>query len=313
MSDVSRETEPIVDDEALVRYLIGAMTDEQAEPLDELSVADADFEARLRALEYDLLDGYVNGELAGETLDQFRSHYLSSPSGLAKVDIAGALRGYRRDRVRDARTPAPIAARMRARWWTLAAAAVLALVIGGLAVDNVRLRRQAIEASERQAALELRERQLRDTLSRQQSEMTATSRDLGRARDALAAARAGATGQPSTAPRVLAFVLLPATRGSGEIPAIAIAASTNTVILRLQLDGKDYRRYDVAIKDANTGRIVWRSRRLRAASAGNRTILPASLPANVLRSGAYAAEVTGIPERGQPEPLDRYPFRVVLQ
>jgi hypothetical protein len=318
MSNVSRETGHTVNDETLVRYLIGAMTDEEADPLDELSVADAEFETRLRAVEYDLLDAYANGELTGETLDRFKAQYLSTPAGLAKVEIAGALRGYRASEAAGARgarasAAAPAAARATGWWMLAAAAAVLLLATGWLAAENFRLRREAGEAREHQATLEQRERQLQETVDRQQSAMTAASQELARVREALAAGQAAAA-------RVLAFVLLPANRG-GESPAIRIPANTDTVTLRLQLDGNDYARYNVTIKEENTGRIIWRGARLRATTAAaaaasaprSRTILPASLPAHVLRPGAYAADVVGLADGRPPEPLDSYPFRVVLQ
>jgi hypothetical protein len=321
MTDVSPETGRALGDETLVQYLIGGLTDDEAEPLDELIVADDAFAVRLRAVEDDLVDAYVHGELTGDTLQRFTAHYLSSPWGRTRVEIAEALRGYRRedtqaDRAVTPVTPATSAARRAvAWWWPLAAAAVLLLVAGLLAIDNVRLRRDAATTGERLATLEQRARQLEDAVNRQQSAIAATSQELARARDALAAA-AGQARMPepaSAGPRVLAFVLLPANRDAGETPTIAIPANTGAVMLRLQLDGDDYSRYTVAIKDAATDRIVWRSDRLRAVSAGDRKMLPASVPAHVLRPGAYTADVTGIPPRGPSEPLDPYPFRVVLQ
>jgi hypothetical protein len=318
MTDVSSQTGRALGDETLVQYLIGGLPDDQVEPLDELLVADAAFEVRLRAIEDDLVDAYVNGELTGDTLGRFTSHYLSSPAGRARVEIADALRGYRRDDARDDRvaTPAAGAAARRdiAAWWPLAAAAVLLLAAGLLVIDNVRLRREATTMREQQATLEQRERQLAEAVSRQQSQIAATSQELARARNAIAAGQARTPGQPATGPRVLAFVLLPANRGAGETPTITIRANAAAVLLRLQLDGDDYARYTVVVKDEATDRVVWRSDRLRAVSAaGEKKMLPASVPVNVLRPGVYTADVTGLPQRGPSEPLDPYPFRVVLQ
>jgi hypothetical protein len=312
MTDVSPETGRALDDGALVQYLIGGMSDEDVEMVDELSVADAELEARLRAVEHDLVDAYVNRELTGETLERFKSNYLSSPAGLAKVEIAEALRGYRRDPVGAGRTAAPVAGRAVA-WWPLAAAAVLALAAGLLAIDDVRLRRQATDVRERLATLEQRERQLQEAIGRQQSELTATSQELARVRDALAAGQVRSPEQPSTARPVLEFVLLPANRDAGETPTIAIPADAETVTLRFQLEGEDYARYEAVIKDASTDRILWRSGHLRPVPSGNRQMLPAAVRTNLLPPGAYTAVVAGIPERGPSEPLDHYPFRVVLQ
>jgi len=313
MSDVSPENGRAPDDQTLIRYLTGGMTDVEAEPLDELSVADADFDLRLRAVEHDLVDAYVNGELSGETFERFTSHYLASPEGLSKVEIAASLRGYQRDRAKLVGPAATPAAGPAMPWWRLAAAAVVVLATGSLVVDNLRLRRQAIDVRDHQTALEQRDRQLQEALSRQQSEMAATSQELARARDALASAQAGTPGQPSSGRSLLAFVLLPASRGAADIPTIGLPRTGDAVTLRLQLDGETYSRYEVALTEAIGDRAVWRSSRLRAESSGDRWTLPVTVPAGLLREGAYTAEVIGIPARGQGELLDRYPFRVVLQ
>jgi len=316
---VSPETGRVLDDETLVQYLIGGLTGEDVETIDEAIVADAEFEVRLRAVEDDLVDAYVNGELTGDTFDRFTSYYLTSPAGRARVEIAEALRGYRRENA-SAVAPAPAVRRSAAAvWWPLAAAAVLLLAAGLLTIDNVRLRRETTTLREHQATLEERGRQLEEAMNRQQAEIASTSQALTQAREALAAgqAHAPAPGQtsPSPIPPVLAFLLMPANRGTDKTPTIAIPANAGAanVTLRLQLDGNDYPRYTVVVKDADTNRIVWRSGQLRAVSEGNRTMLPALVPASLLRPGAYTADVAGVPRSGPSEPLDPYPFRVVLQ
>src|SRR5215467_11468051 len=86
----SAEPNP-VEDQTAIRYLLGAATEEQTDLLDHLSVADEDFAHRLRALEDDLVDAYVRGELSGETLQRFRAFYLSSAMRREKVRFAEAL------------------------------------------------------------------------------------------------------------------------------------------------------------------------------------------------------------------------------
>src|SRR5438477_7416987 len=83
--------EPIRDDQSLIRYLLGSLPADQAERLDELSVADDDFAWRLRGAENDLVDAYVRNTLSGETLERFRSFYLSSPLRREKVKVAETL------------------------------------------------------------------------------------------------------------------------------------------------------------------------------------------------------------------------------
>src|SRR5215813_5519412 len=80
------------DDELLTRYLLGELSAEQAEKLDELSVSDDAFVWRLSGVENDLVDSFVRGELHGETLKRFRSFYLSSVLRRQKVEFAVGLR-----------------------------------------------------------------------------------------------------------------------------------------------------------------------------------------------------------------------------
>ena len=55
-------------DEVLVRYLLGSLPHEEAERLDELSIADDTVASRLSEAENDLVDAYIRNELSGETL-----------------------------------------------------------------------------------------------------------------------------------------------------------------------------------------------------------------------------------------------------
>jgi len=109
------------DDEILLRYLVGPMAHDEAERFDELSVADEEFGLRLKALETDLVDAYVRSELSGETLDRFRSHYLTTPARREKVRLADTLRTYQQ---RAARAQPPESHR---RWLTMTAAPRLAM------------------------------------------------------------------------------------------------------------------------------------------------------------------------------------------
>src|SRR3954468_22686301 len=119
------------DDEQLVQYLLGLLPSEDAERLDEASIADDDVAARLRVAEDDLVDAYVRGTLIGDTRTRFESHYLSSPRRRERVASArqfvraidGAPRRLPAD---DGRGPG--ASRLVS---TLAVAAALSLVATG--------------------------------------------------------------------------------------------------------------------------------------------------------------------------------------
>ena len=79
-----------ISDERLIEYLLGSSND-GTELLDERGIADDAIAGRLTALENDLLDAYVRGELPQATRERFRAHYLASEHRQEKVRFAEAL------------------------------------------------------------------------------------------------------------------------------------------------------------------------------------------------------------------------------
>jgi hypothetical protein len=77
----------------LVDYLLGALSEDETERLDELSIADEEFAWRLNAVENDLVDGYVRGELPPAMRERFQVSYLLSEERRNKVAFAEAFAG----------------------------------------------------------------------------------------------------------------------------------------------------------------------------------------------------------------------------
>lgn len=325
MSDVSHTTGREPDESTLVRYLIGRASEAEAEQLDEQSVVSEAFAERLRAVELDLVDAYVNGELTGDTLDGFKAQYLRTPAGLAEVSLAEALRGYRRapSAARPAadRPAAPDSAaapniRVHARpWlsptWALAAAAIVLAASAYLLLDDLRLREQMSGVRETHASLERRVQQLQEELDRKQSEARAAEQELARAREALAAVPDRAGEEPRTSGSLLALVLSPGRRGGDQLTQFKIPPGADAVVLRLPLVAVDFAHYEAVLKDASTDRVVWRSGRLPAPPARERPLLPVTIRTSLLAPRTYTLELTGMSAGGEAEPLDSYAFRVV--
>jgi hypothetical protein len=80
-------------DEQFVRYLLGLLTEEEAERVDELSIADDDIAWRLRAAENDLVDAYVRGTLKDTDRARFERVYLVTPKRRDKVRVDRARGG----------------------------------------------------------------------------------------------------------------------------------------------------------------------------------------------------------------------------
>lgn len=81
-----------LDDAALRRYLLGLLTEADAEGLEEAYFARADVLERVRGAEDDLLDDYASGRLERGEKGAFESRYLASAPLRERVVAARALR-----------------------------------------------------------------------------------------------------------------------------------------------------------------------------------------------------------------------------
>jgi hypothetical protein len=196
---------PAVNNETIVKYLLGSLPEAESERLDELSVADDEFAVALSAAEKDLVDAYVQGELTGASLENFRSHYLASPLRRERLDFAQAFGALAESQVNaedaaDAEESAstPPTKRKRTGWfggkgffttprlawqWGFAVAAIAFLVAGGwLLSENIRLRREMSETQVRPGVPGTQEQELQNELERQRQAVANTEQELARVR-----------------------------------------------------------------------------------------------------------------------------------
>jgi hypothetical protein len=259
------------------KYLLGSLPEVETERLDELSLTDAEFADALAAAEKDLIDAYIQGELAGAVLQRFKSHYLASPGRRAKVEFAQAFQvmaekhqaaeaaaedlgeSPTKRKVLDRFPTLGIFGfpRQVAQWGLAAAALVLFLVGGWLLFENT-----------------------------------------------------GAVKRQSTTPRIASFVLIPQTRDAGQVRTLSIPANTDQVVMELQLEPNDYSDYRVELRDPSDNGTLWRSDQLTAQTTGNSRALRISLPARLLKPQTYLLRVTGVSANGVPEIVGEYPFKL---
>jgi hypothetical protein len=283
------------DDECLARYLVGALPDDETERLDELSITDASFADRLNAVEYDLVDSYVRGELSGDMLARFKSRCLSSPATRDKVKVAESLAAYQQPSSGLGRRSFRAESLSR---WALAAAASLALVATGyLALETRRLRTEVTESRSASASIAERERELQRQLDERRAAADKAEESLARARDALAQLEARVNAPVGT-PVVAAFLLTPARRGVGDVTTIAIPRGAAAVALRMEPEADEFVRYRASLKELASERVIWRSGDLKPKPSGGVKIVEATAPSALLKPQTYMVELTGMPARG---------------
>ncbi|HEY2908164.1 MAG TPA: hypothetical protein VGJ29_19825 [Vicinamibacterales bacterium] len=301
------------DDQRLVRYLIGALTEDETERLDELSIADDRLAADLRVVENDLVDAYARGALSGDTLHGFETHYLSLPGAFAKVEFARALLRHEQAATASGAVRSPSVGWTRpALQWGLAAAAVLFLATTSYFLsENVRLRRQVADL---RAGVEAGQRQLEQQTQRERTASADAARALERARQSIAQAQESTRqSEPPNRTVIASLVLMPPVRGGGAPRTLPLSQRAGDVAVRLTLDADEFPSYRVALRDAVAGQVVWRSGSLRPVPDADMKALSFTVGAESLQPRTYVFEVSGVRARAAAESVANYPFKVVLQ
>ncbi len=300
----------------LVRYLLGMLPDDEAERLDEESIADKDLAWRLEAVEHDLIDAYVSGTLGGETLGRFEAFYLTSPLRREKVSVARGLRRMvRESREAAAVTGAPaVDARRRVPAsrlaWAMAIAAVLLLAACGALLFNVlRLQREQAAAQESRAALERRVHELERQLEDQRSAPAAAPPPTVSVPSVSAPTVSAPHERGPASPALVGLVLLPPTRDAGPSPTLTIPAGTDRITFELRLEVNDFPQYRVALIERATSRTLWQSDTLIA----RRGAVSVSIPATLFNAQGYALDLTGRRADGGAEVIGSYSFETVLR
>lgn len=282
-------------DRQLVRYLLGLLPDNDAERLDEQSIADDEMAARLRSVENDLVDAYVSGTLQGEFLERFESFYLASPRRRDKVKFARQFLNAV-DRVPKIETAKPVTPSPRRRLVWLASAAMLFLACGGLLLQDVRLRRVLLDAKHDGAVLDSRARALDAQLGEQRAANDTMKKELDRVR----------------ATQPIAVVLRPQTRAAAQVAGIAVPPGVDAVAFDLELEAEasDFSQYQVSLKDPATNRVVWRSGVITRVSSRRPPAVGVTVPFSLLKPQHYSLELSGGKPNAAFDVVGSYAFQI---
>src|SRR5262245_54934364 len=83
--------EDLVQRGLMTRYLLGELSDAEKRQIEETYFADPASLEELLAIQYDLIDEFVQGRLNVQDHERFEDRIRSSPTLLAKVEFARAL------------------------------------------------------------------------------------------------------------------------------------------------------------------------------------------------------------------------------
>ncbi len=313
------------------RYLLGELSEEQQVEIEDRAFEDKDYLASITAVENDLIDEYVRGELSGAQRQRFEKRFLASAERRKRVEFARALAGVMSEQA----VPKKIVVQETKSWsWMdsiyafingltpaarmafVSAVPLLLIGAGYLSIETLRLRRELTELraqnqsqqNSQQQALEVerhRNQELNAQLNqeKQQREQTDESlRELSEAGDAV---------NPAPRPVIASLTLLPGlSRGGDNKPNLVLPDDARLVRLQIGIDPEEpYKNFNVELLTL-AGRQVWTREKLNARNRRGARAVGLTLPATALKSGDYELRLRGVTESGAAEDVGFYYFNV---
>lgn len=259
------------DPDLIRQYLLGILTEEQSQNLEERLLTSPDLREELLVVEDELIDEYLCGELSEAEQKHFATHFLQAPERQQNFRFAKTLDQYiaaaegpavretSRSDHQSQSTPSILARlssiRSPAVGWSLAAVLVLSVLVGVWTIT--RLNRTETPNNSLVARLE---------------------------------------------PGVV--------RGGGEIDKFSVAADIQTVQLQLVVPPNDYKRFR-AVVESSTGTQVWTGDNLTANTSDGTAYVTCDVPRSVLKPDDYRVILSGYSSENTHEALTRYSFRIV--
>ncbi len=299
------------DNEILTRYLLGELSEQEQERVEERYLGEREMFERLLAVEDEIIDAYTMGSLKGAERERFEKHFLRSSARRDRVEFAETWAVYI-DRLPETSPDGKASEsrffnlfRNRAAMVPLAAIALLIIVSAWLIVETAWLKNELEEVSSERASLESRQQELEQQIEEQTSRNRQLEGELESER------QRNQQIDSRQASSEIAFLLSSnVARGAGSGKELVITAGTERVRLQAVLIEDLHSGYRAALKTVE-GAIIKSWSSLASQGGRNGRIILMTLPAAALKSGDYILTLTGVTDSGATETIDEYPFRVV--
>jgi len=289
--------------ETALQYLLGELPEQHAMEFEEQWFAGDNLFEETSALENELVDSFIRGELSEAQRRQFEKGYLVSPARRANLEFSRLLAEHiSAARLSVATTrPNPVSTFLFFQAWSRRFAWAMAVVvivgISGIMVVNRRLRHELDSMSARQAEFQHQEQSLHQEILQLQSLLHPS----------------GVGPRKTSGPKTTSLFLLPGTsRSGGYIHKIVIASVSPSVQIHLYLQHDDYGSYRAIIEDAK-GRPIWKNNDELKSQAGaqNSRIVTIKMTSSILPNGDYLIKLEGKGAHGDFEGVEDYQFQVV--
>lgn len=310
--------------ETLAQYLLGELSDEMRREIEREYLADGDCLDELLAVEDDLMDEYVRGELSAREREQFEQHLLAGPGQREKLRYAQTLM----ERMPAVRTTAPAkqgpSSPERDSWFSfygkrklvpvlVVGFAAIVLVAGAawLIMRVIQLQIKVEHMKAEQVTAQQREQELQAKLASEQKEKEELLRQLRQNSEVGMTEGTGeqTTAEKPTAPRMATFMLSPALMRGGEATDFVVPRGVDVVQLQIQVGGADYNSYRAELKTAD-GESVYDLSGLKARRTHNVELVFLRIPGRLLIKRDYVLKISGLIEGGSFEDAGFYTFRI---
>jgi hypothetical protein len=307
-------------DDLLKRYVLGELADDEQTAVEEAYFGDQRLYERLRAVEEELVEASVRGELSEGEREKIAARLERSPTLRGRARLASILAAAleepdaapvpRRAPSPDRRGPwwAGFVESVRAHRFAFAVAAV-ALVVGFVGLWLLRDGGGPAVPPESASTSQPPEPGPSNSAAPAPGGIPADppAEAPPPSMTNRGADRPGAPGRASVA----AFVLSPAfSRSGAAAPELRVPAGTRYLRLTLPLADAVAGELNAAIRTYD-GDVVWRARGLRARGAGSRRAVEVTAPASALGDGPYLLTLERPLGNGEHETVEEFSFAVV--
>jgi hypothetical protein len=268
-------------DQTIIRYLLKELSAEDKARFEEAYLEDEGLFEQLQAMEDELIEDYLKGDIPAHEAQLFEQHYLASEYCRARVEVVRelvevcSLRSITQAAANDTVDNKFFSVSLRL--WMPAkrhivlgigvATALLLLIGSGLIIELSGLRRQLAAVNEERKALEKRageaELQLareRQQLTEERGHNTALRGKLESVNNRLSRLQQDLAKSQAPKDQVVFLVLAPGIRDVGKLDRAVISADTGFVELRVNLERREtanLRSYRVVVKIVEGGREIW--------------------------------------------------------
>ena len=324
----------------MTRYLLGAATEKECVEVEGRFLRDAEYLRQLRALECDMIDDYVRGEMPSDERRTFERRVLASPQGREQIARTRELHSRLDQIVSEEHEPEPVFGGAQKSIWDKLraglltkmpvlqygmAAAVLLLLVGGLWLlrETTSSRLQIAQLAAEREALRKNEKNMQEQLIAQQDEGRQLSSQLENEKRQLASERSRNAQLQEETRQLLArssstqlasrdFVELALVSGiernSGEPRKLNIPAGVRLVKLQLEVDPSiSHRNYRLELNTAG-GTQVWSQGGLVAQRADGGRFVTLLIPSRTLQAGEYELILRGLTDERKSEVVGYYYF-----